>query len=333
MANTVKVGGLKVNETLYRLVRDEITPGTGVDPSVFWTSLGEIVRDLAPKNRALLEKRDELQKKIDSWHLARKGKPVDRDEYRKFLTEIGYLDPEGEDFKVTTANVDPEIAEVSGPQLVVPLDNARYALNAANARWGSLYDALYGTDVISEEGGAEKGETYNPERGARVIAQTEAFLDEVAGLERGKYADVTQFSLKDAGGRKQLVSALKDGSEVGLADPNKFAGFNEKGSELSSMLLKNNGLHIEIQIDRGHPIGKAHPAGVKDVLLEAAMTTIEDCEDAVAAVDAADKTKVYSSWNGIMKGTLEATFEKNSRRMTRRLNPDKTFTTPDGKTL
>ncbi len=333
MANTIQVGGLKVNEVLYHLVRDEIAPGTGVEPSAFWTSLGRIVKDLAPKNRELLEKRDTLQKKIDSWHLARKGKPIDKKEYRKFLIEIGYLVPGGEKFSVSTANVDVELAQISGPQLVVPLDNARFALNAANARWGSLYDALYGTNVIPEEKGAERGETYNPARGTRVVAQTEAFLDEVVGLEQGKFSDVTQYSLKDVGKTKQLIATLNDGRQVGLADRSKFVGFNEKNNELSSVWLRNNGLHIEIQIDRGHPVGKDHPAGVKDVVLEAAITTIEDCEDAVAAVDASDKTKIYSNWNGIVKGTLEATFEKNGRLTTRRLNPDKTFTTPDGKIM
>ena len=329
MANTVEIGGLKVDEALYHLVRDEIAPGTGVEADAFWISFGELVKDLAPKNRQLLEKRDALQKQIDEWHLARKGQPINKEEYKAFLMEIGYLLPEGVDYEVSTANVDPEIAYIAGPQLVVPMDNARYALNAANARWGSLYDALYGTNVISEEDGKEKGDSYNPARGAAVIAHAEAFLDEVVGLERGKFSDVTQFSLKD----KQLVATLKDGSEVSLADRSKFVGFNEKGGELTSVLLKNNGLHIEIQIDRQNPVGKAHPAGVKDVILESAITTIQDCEDSVSAVDAADKTKVYSNWNGIMKGTLEATFEKNCQEMTRRLNPDKTFTTPDGEPL
>ena len=333
MDKIIEVGGLKVDERLVRLVRDEIAPGTGVEPSAFWTSLGRIVKDLAPKNRELLEKRDTLQKKIDSWHLARKGRTIDKEEYRKFLTEIGYLVPEGEKFSVSTTNVDAELAQVSGPQLVAPLDNARFALNAANARWGSLYDTLYGTNVIPEEKGAERGETYNATRGIRVVAQTEAFLDEVVGLEQGKFSDVTQYSLKDVGKTKQLIATLNDGRLVGLADRSKFVGFNEKNNELSSVLLRNNGLHIEIQIDRGHPVGKDHPAGVKDVVLEAAITTIEDCEDAVAAVDASDKAKIYSNWNGIVKGTLEATFEKNGRLTTRRLNPDKTLTTPDGKTL
>ncbi len=333
MANRVEVGGLKVHEALYRLVQNEIAPGTGVEADAFWASLGKIVKDLGPKNRKLLEKRNSLQNQIDAWYLARKGQPIDRDEYKAFLTEVGYLVAEGKDFQVSTADVDDEIARISGPQLVVPLDNPRYALNAANARWGSLYDALYGTDVIPEQDGAEKGESYNPRRGAKVIAQAEAFLDQVIGLDRGKFSDVTRFFLKESHGKRQLVATLRDGGDVGLADPEKFAGFNAKGSELSGIWLKNNGLHIEIRIDRSHPIGKAHPAGVKDVVLEAATTTIQDCEDAVAAVDAADKTRVYTSWNGIMKGTLEATFEKNGKPMTRRLNPDRVFTSPDGKTV
>jgi len=330
MANTIFIGGLKVEESLYRLVRDEIAPGTGVDADGFWRSLGEIVRDLDPKNRALLEKRELLQKQIDQWNLARKGQPFNKEEYRTFLKGIDYLVPEGGDFQVTTADVDPEITEIAGAQLVVPLDNARYALNAANARWGSLYDALYGTNVIPEEDGAEKGQAYNPSRGAKVIARTEEFLDQVIGLERGSFSDITRFFLTDVGGKKQLGVTLKDGSRASLTDGGKFAGYQEKSGELCSVLLKNNNSHIEIQIDRSHPIGRAHPAGVKDVLLEAAITTIEDCEDAVAAVDAADKVTVYRHWCGIMKGTLEATFEKNGRPMTRKLNPDKTFITPTG---
>ena len=333
MANRVEVGGLKVHEALYRLVQNEIAPGTGVEADEFWASLGKIVKDLGHRNRELLEKRNSLQKQIDGWCLARRGQPIDRDEYKAFLTEVGYLVAEGENFQVSTADVDDEIARISGPQLVVPLDNPRYALNAANARWGSLYDALYGTDVIPEQDGAEKGESYNPRRGAKVIAQAEAFLDQVIGLNRGKFSDVTRFFLKESHGKRQLVATLRDGGDVGLADPEKFAGFNAKGSELSGIWLKNNGLHIEIRIDRSHPIGKAHPAGVKDVVLEAATTTIQDCEDAVTAVDAADKTRAYTSWNGIMKGTLETTFEKNSKPMTRRLNPDRVFTSPDGKTV
>ena len=333
MANRIQVGQLKIDEGLYCLVRDEIAPGTGVEAEAFWTALGEIVADLAPKNRVLLDKRDALQQRIDEWYLSTKGEPVDPNEYEEFLAEIGYLLPEGGDFQAATTNVDPEIAEVSGPQLVVPLDNARYALNAANARWGSLYDALYGTYLISEEGREQKEADYNPMRGAAVIAQVEVFLDEMVGLERGNFREVTQFSLKDVGGTNQLVVKLKDGSEAGLADPSKFVGFHEKDSELCTVLLRNNGLHIEIQIDRDHPVGKAHPAGVKDVILESAITTIQDCEDSVAAVDAEDKTKIYSNWNGIMQGSLESIFEKDGEQMTRRLNADKTFRAPDGSTL
>ena len=333
MANTVSVGGLKIDEMLYRLVKDEIAPGTGVKADHFWKSFAEIVRDLGPKNRTLLEKRDKLQRQIDQYHLARKGQPFKQEEYKAFLKEIGYLVPEGKGFKAATAHADPEITEIAGAQLVVPLDNARYALNAANARWGSLYDALYGTNVIPEDGGAEKGESYNPRRGAKVIAYTEEFLDKVIGLKRGSFSDVTRFFLKRVGRKKQLAATLKDGSNVGLANAGKFLGYQEKNGELASVLLSNNGSRIEIQIDRSHPIGKAHPAGVKDAVLEAAITTIEDCEDAVAAVDASDKAKIYSNWNAIMKGTLEATFEKNGRPLTRRLNPDKTFITPTGRKL
>src|SRR5262245_12277015 len=333
MANVVNVGGLKVAGILYRVVRDEIAPGTGVDADAFWHSLEKIVQALGPKNRQLLDKRRHLEDQIAGWCLARRGQPLKMDEYQSFLSQIGYQISEGPDFEVSTANVDREIAEVSGPKLVVRLDNARYPLNAAHARWGSLYDALYGTNVIPADKGAEKGTTYNPVRGARVIAQTEAFLDEAVGLEQGKFAEVRRFSLQDKGGARQLVATLNDGRTVGLADPRKFAGFIEQGGELTAALLKNNELHIEIQIDRAHPIGKAHPAGVKDVLLEAAITTIEDCEDSVAAVDASDKALIYCNWNGIMKGALETTFERNGRQITRRLNPDRSFTAPDGKSF
>jgi len=330
MSSRVAVGGLRIDTQLYELVRDEIAPGTGVKNEKFWQSLEEIVHDLGPKNRAMLAKRDWLQKQIDDWHRGHAGRPFDVKAYTAFLKKIGYLLPEGKNFKITTANVDPEIAVIAGPQLVVPLDNARYALNAANARWGSLYDALYGTNVIAEEDGAEKGESYNPRRGAKVIAYTEEFLDRAAGLKRGSFSDVTRFFLKRVGPTKQLAATLKDGQSVGLSDGRKFVGYRETGGELASILLCNHGSHIEIQIDRNHPIGKNHPAGVKDVILESALTTIEDCEDAVAAVDAADKATVYRHWCGIMKGTLEATFEKNGRPLRRKLNPDRIFTAPTG---
>ena len=326
----VEIGGLRVEEVLYDLVRNEIAPGTDVDPDAFWTALGEIVRDLGPGNRELLDMRDRIQEKMDGWYRERKGRPIDAEEYRSFLTDIGYLAPEGDHFELTTARVDPEIATVAGPQLVVPVDNARYALNAANARWGSLYDALYGTNVIPEEPGAEKGEAYNPVRGAKVIDAAEAFLDDAAGLASGRYSEVTRFAIVEEDGVGRLVATLRDGRDIGLANPDQFRGYRRDGGDLSAVLLVNNGLHIEIRIDRSHPVGAAHPAGVRDVLLEAAVTTIQDCEDSVSAVDAEDKALVYGNWNGIMRGTLETTFEKGGRQMTRRLSPDRKFTAPDG---
>ena len=333
MGNRIEIGNLSIDEDLYALVRDEIAPGTGIESDAFWKAFGDIVAAFAPENKTLLDKRDALQQQIDDWHLARQGEPIDSEAYKAFLTDIGYLLPEGRDFTVITEDVDIEISLISGPQLVVPTDNARYALNAANARWGSLYDALYGTDVIDESEGATRSATYNPARGAKVIAYTEDFLDEMTGLETGSFSDVTQFSLKAVQDAQQLRATLADGSEVGLADPSKFVGFTQNNGELTAILLRNHGLHIEIRIDRAHPVGREHPAGVYDVILESAITTIQDCEDSVAAVDAADKVRVYSNWNGIMKGTLEATFEKNGEMLTRRLAPDKTFTAPDGSDL
>ena len=333
MGNRIEIGNLRIDEDLYALVRDEIAPGTGVAADAFWKALGDIVAAFASENKALLEKRDTLQQQIDEWHLARKDAPLDGEAYSAFLTDIGYLLPEGRDFTVITEDVDTEISLISGPQLVVPTDNARYALNAANARWGSLYDALYGTDVIDESDGATRGTTYNPIRGKKVIDYTENFLDEMTELETGSFSDVTEFSLQTVHDEQQLRATLGDGSEVGLADPTKFVGFTQTDGELNAILLRNHGLHIEIQIDREHPVGKAHSAGVVDVILESAITTIQDCEDSVAAVDAADKVRVYSNWNGIMKGTLETTFEKNGEMLTRRLEPDKTFTAPDGSTV
>ena len=333
MGNRIEIGNLRIDEDLYILVRDEIAPGTGVEAEAFWKAFDDIVAAFAPENKTLLEKRDSLQQQIDAWHLSRKGERLDGEVYAAFLRDIGYLLPEGRDFTVITEDVDIEIAFISGPQLVVPVDNARYALNAANARWGSLYDALYGTDVIDEADGAARSTTYNPIRGKKVIEYTEQFLDEMVGLETGNYADVKLFTLNTEHDEQQLLAIRKDGSATGLADPTKFVGFTHHDGELTAILLQNHGMHIEIQIDREHPVGKAHPAGVVDVILESAITTIQDCEDSVAVVDAADKVRVYHNWNGIMKGTLEATFEKNGEMLTRRLAPDKTFTKPDGGTL
>jgi len=326
MTERVPAGGLQIGRALYELVRDRIAPGTGVDPDRFWQSLGEIVNDLGPKNQALLDKRDALQAKIDAWHLERRGQPHDAAAYRAFLESIGYLVPEGPDFAVTTTDVDPEIATMAGPQLVVPVNNARYALNAANARWGSLYDALYGTDVISEEGGATRSGGYNPVRGAAVVAYANSFLDGAVPLAAGGYADVAEYAVVDGG----LVLKLTDGRQTGLARPEQFGGFREKGGRIEAVLLRNNGLHIELQIDRDHLVGKASPAGVKDVVLEAAVTTIQDCEDSVAAVDADDKVEVYGNWCGLMKGDLEAEFDKGGSQLQRALNEDRRYTGADG---
>ena len=328
MTDRVKKGGLQVATVLHELVAKRIAPGTGIDPDAFWAAFEKILDDLAPENKALLARRDELQAKIDAYHNERQGKDHDAADYKKFLTDIGYLEPEGADFAIATKNVDPEIATIAGPQLVVPVMNARFALNAANARWGSLYDAFYGTDVIPEAGGLEKGKAYNPTRGAKVIEMAAEFLDEAAPLSQGSHKDAAGYA---AG--KGLTVTLKGGGTTGLKNPVQFAGYIGDAASPSAVLLKNNGLHIEIQIDRADPIGKDHAAGVKDVVLEAAITTIQDFEDSIAAVDAEDKAIVYGNMFGLIKGDLEETFEKGGKTMTRRLNADRTYTTPDGGAL
>ena len=330
MATYKEAGGLKIDSRLFDLIGEQMVPGTGINADAFWQSLGAIVNDLESKNRQLLDRRDSLQAKIDQWHTTRKGQSHDLAAYTAFLHDVGYLLSESEDFQITTENVDPEIATIAGPQLVVPVDNARYALNAANARWGSLYDALYGTDVISEDEGATRSGAYNPVRGAKVVAYAESLLDKYVGLEKGGYGEVAELRLAERNGRRQLVAMLKDGGEAYLADAGKFVGYSEVNGKLGSILLRNNGLHIEIQIDRSHPVGSVHPAGVKDVILESAVTTIQDCEDSVSAVDAEDKVDLYRNWLGIMKGTLEVTFEKGGRSLRRQLNDDKTFINPQG---
>ena len=322
MSERVDAGGLQVSKDLYNFINTQALPGTGVDQAHFWDSFGAIVRDLSPRNKELLAIREDIQTKIDDWHKDRRGQELNLEEYKAFLTEIGYLVPEGPDFKVETANVDDEIGRMAGPQLVVPVLNARFALNAANARWGSLYDALYGTDVISEDGGATRGGAYNPVRGDKVIAWARNFLDQAVPLASGSHKDATQYAVNgDA-----LSVKLADGSETGLADPSILVGYNGDANDPSAVLLKHNGLHIEIAIDRTDNVGKDDAAGVKDVYLEAAVTTIQDCEDSVAAVDAEDKTGVYRNWLGLMKGDLEDTFQKGGSAMTRRLNPDRTYT-------
>ena len=327
MAERITVGELAIAPELYQLVNTEILPGIDVDAGKFWADFERIVADLTPTNRALLQQRDELQQKIDAWHQANPA--FDLSAYKAFLAEIGYLVPAGEDFAITTANVDEEIATLAGPQLVVPVKNARYALNAANARWGSLYDALYGTDVIDETNGAEKGRGYNPVRGAKVIAYARAVLDQAAPLATGSHADAVKYAV--AGG--QLTVTLKGGEVVGLADPAKFAGYTGDALAPTSVLLKNNGLHLDIQIDAASQIGATDPARVKDVVVEAAVTTIQDCEDSIAAVDAEDKVEVYRNWLGLMLGTLADTFEKGGQQVTRRMNADRRYTAPDGSTF
>jgi malate synthase len=328
MTDRIKKGGLEIAAELHDLVANEIAPGTGVEPDHFWTQMETILADLAPRNKALLAKRDDIQKTVDAWHLKRQGAKIDLNEYKDFLKEIDYLLPEGEDFKVGTANVDDEIAHIAGPQLVVPVRNARFALNAANARWGSLYDALYGTDMISDEGGAEKGGAYNPKRGDKVIAWARDFLDQYFPLANGSHKDSTGYAIVDG----KLVVRLKDG-ESGLKDERQLQGYRGDAAGPDGVLLKHNNLHAEIQIDDQHPIGAEDPAHVKDVLMESAITTIQDCEDSVAAVDAEEKVEVYRNWLGLMKGDLNESFEKGGRTVTRDLNPDRQYTGLDGATL
>ncbi len=329
MTERTKIGGLEIATVLYDLVAKEIAPGTGIEADQFWLEFEKILADLAPKNKALLEKRDAIQKQIDDWHHAHAGQQINLEEYKGFLTEIGYLLPEGADFSVETKNVDSEIATIAGPQLVVPVMNARYALNAANARWGSLYDALYGTDVIPESDGAEKGRSYNPVRGGKVIAYAKSFLDEAAPLKNGSHSDVARYSIKE----KTLILDLTDGNTTQLSNNSQFVGYSGSEQAPTAILLRNNGLHIEIKIDSNGVIGKDDNAGVNDVYLEAAITTIQDCEDSVAAVDAEDKCVVYSNWLGLMKGDLQESFDKGGKTLTRVLNPDRTFTAPDGSQL
>ena len=329
MTDRIRQGNLQIEPVLHQLLEQDIAPGTGISSELFWEGLDAIVHDLAPRNAALLQKREDLQAKIDAWHRDHPGANYDKQAYRAFLVDIAYLLAEGEDFSITTENVDEEIATLAGPQLVVPVMNARYALNAANARWGSLYDALYGTDVIPEDDGAERAVAYNPVRGARVIAYARDFLDQHCPLSTGHHAQANAYTVIN--GALQIV--LTDGTISSLADPQQFRGYTGAPDEPGSILLRHNGLHIEIQIDLDSPIGSTDSAGIKDVVLEAALTTIQDCEDSIAAVDAQDKVVVYRNWLGLMRGDLTDSFDKGGKTLTRTLNPDRQFTAGDGNPL
>ena len=318
MTDRITMNGLKLDPKLMDFVANAALPGTGISLETFWAGFADAVRDLMPRNRALLDKREKMQGQIDAWHLERKGQPVDMAAYTTFLHDIGYLVPQGADFTIETANTDPEIAHVPGPQLVVPVMNARYALNAANARWGSLYDALYGTDAL---GDAPRGKDYDPARGTRVIAWAKAFLDDIAPLASGSHADVTGYAI--------IEGALSPA----LRNPAQFAGFRGSAEAPNAVLLKNNGLHLVIRIDRGHRIGAQDKAGVADIRMESALSAIMDCEDSVAAVDADDKVLAYANWLGLMKGDLSEKVEKDGRVIERRLSPDFDFTAPDGSAL
>jgi malate synthase len=325
----VNAGGLQVARPLYDFISAEAIPGTGIDAKAFWRGFGALIDDCAPRNKALLDTRDALQQQIDAWHLDNRGKPIDPAAYQDFLRGIGYLRAEPADFSIDTSNVDPEIASIAGPQLVVPVTNARYALNAANARWGSLYDALYGTDVIPEDGGCTRSQGYNKLRGARVVAKARQFLDQTVPLAVGSHQEAIGYALDDG----RLMVVLKNHVKTGLAQPKQLVGYHGDANDPAAVLLKHNGLHIEISINRADPIGKDDPAGVADVVLEAAITTIQDLEDSIAAVDADDKIAAYRNWLGLMQGTLVETFSKVSETITRRLDADRIYQAPGGGTL
>ena len=317
---------LKVSKDLKDFLENEVLDGLDISSDHFWKSFEEILNEFSPRNKELLEKREDIQSLIDAWHIERRGSEHNHMEYKSFLEEIGYIAPRSGDFTITTSNVDPEIKTIAGPQLVVPVMNARFALNAANARWGSLYDALYGTDVIGDEDGAKREGGYNPIRGDKVIAFAKNFLDETIPLEHGSFANISAFEFIDG----ELSATLLKGDKVGLKNPSQYLGYIDNGEGAYGLLFTNNNLHFEIQIDNTHPVGSTDIAGIKDILMESAITTIQDAEDSVAAVDGEDKTIVYRNWLGLMKGNLQESFNKNGSQMTRELNPDRPYKAKDG---
>ena len=320
---------LTVSSHLKDFLENEVLVGLDITKEHFWSSFEKIVNEFSPRNKALLQKREDIQSLIDAWHIKNKNEDFNPEKYKTFLTEIGYIAPRSSDFKISTDNVDPEIKTIAGPQLVVPVMNARFALNAANARWGSLYDALYGTDVISEEDGAERVGGYNPVRGDKVISFAKNFLDETVPLEQGSFQDVLGFEFVDG----SIQALLPELGKVSLKDPTQYIGYKDNGNDSYDLLFKNNNLHFEIQIDPNHPVGQTDKANIKDILMESAITTIQDCEDSVAAVDGEDKAAVYRNWLGLMKGDLKESFDKNGSLITRELNPDRTYITSEGKEL
>ena len=326
-ANRIQKGILAIDQQLYDFIENEVLPKVGVDSESYWSGFEKIIKEFTPRNKALLETRDKIQAQIDQWHLQHPAKDgqINYPAYKTFLHDIGYLLPEGDNFAVSTENVDDEIAHIAGPQLVVPVRNARYALNATNARWGSLYDALYGTDVISDDNGQEAKGSYNPTRGAAVVAYAKQFLDDNFTLASGSYVDVTGFKVADG-----QLEVVQGDSRTSLKDSAQFVGFVDEAENPTGILLKNNGLHVEIQIDASHPVGKDDPANINDVLLESAITAIQDLEDSIAAVDAEEKVEVYRNWFGLMNGDLQETFEKGGKTRTRKQNPDREYNTPDG---
>ena len=327
--NEIKEISLKISPALEEFVRSEMLPGLSITENYFWSSFENLLNKFQQRNKDLLDLRKQLQAKINGWHLERKDKDINIGEYKDFLEDIGYLHPRSKDFSIRTWNVDPEIRKIAGPQLVVPVMNARFALNAANARWGSLYDALYGTDIISEDNGAVREGGYNPIRGDKVIAFSKNFLDETIPLKNGNYDKVTNFEFVDS----ELLITLQDNTKTSLVDKDKYIGYMDKGEGAYGLLFKNNNLHFEIQIDRSHPIGQNDLSGIKDILMESAVTTIQDCEDSVAAVDADDKIIVYRNWLGLMKSNLKRSFDKSGKFITRKLNPDRKYLLKNGKMI